>query len=150
MFSSVVKRWDANFMSLFVYLLKFIEHLLHTRHGFRSSRNVHAPYMLLNSEWSSAHHSSYLKSGQFLPVWITGLGRRERGKSWFPCRVWQWERVQGLRDWVSEHHASATPFKASCLGCLFSVLMGIWEQTWLNSFLSLSCTIISGQKEASN
>lgn len=52
-------------------------------------------------------------------------GEEREAKADFLAESGSEKRVQGLRDWVSEHHASATPFKASCLGCLFSVLMGI-------------------------
>lgn len=113
---------------------------------------VHAQYILLNNEWTTPHHSSCLRAGQFLQVWVMGpqLRRMEQGRSWFPCRIWQQEKAEGLRDCICEHNVSVTAFRASCSGCLFSMLMGIWDQTWLNSFLSLRCTIISGQKEASN
>lgn len=113
---------------------------------------VRAQYILLKNEWTTTHHSSCPRSGQFLQVWAMGpqLGRLERGKSWFPCSIWQQERAEGIRNCASEHHISANAFKASCSGCLFSMLMGIRDQTWLNSFLSLSCTIIPGQREASN
>ena len=110
-----------------------------------------AYYTLLNTEWTTAHCAPRLRPGLLLQVWAMGpqLGRMERGRSWLPYSVWQWEKAgdSGSR-WASL--ISATAFKASCSGCLSVVFMGIWDLSWLNSFLSLSYTLISGQKEASN
>lgn len=110
-----------------------------------------AYYTLLNTEWTTAHCAPRLRPGLLLQVWAMGpqLGRMERGRSWLPYSIWQWERAgdSGSR-WASL--ISATAFKASCSGCLSVVFMGIWDLSWLNSFLSLSYMLISGQKEASN
>lgn len=96
-----------------------------------------------------SEYSVNLGSEQFPQGWALWpqLEGMEQSRNQFLCSIWQWERGFRDADWVGEHHISAPAFQALCSGCLFTVLTGIWDQI---SFLSLSCKIISVQKEASN
>lgn len=100
---------------------------------------VCAQYILLNNEWTTAHHSSCPRLGQFLQIWAVGpqLGRMERGKSWFPCSIWQQEKAEGIRDCTSEHQSQPMLSRLHVQPAYFLCL---WEPEirlgWIHSYHS--------------